>query len=89
MKALLHELTARADELARLIATENGTPLMLARPAQVDNGLHVLRYYTDLAASFEPESRREGVYSPAVVRLEPVGTVAPSSRGTCPPSWPC
>jgi aldehyde dehydrogenase (NAD+) len=76
MEALLAELTALADELARLIANENGTPLMLARPAQVDNGLHVLRYYADLAASFEPESRREGVYSPAVVRLEPVGTVA-------------
>jgi aldehyde dehydrogenase (NAD+) len=76
MQALLTELTARADELARVIATENGTPLMMARPAQVDNGLHVLRYYAELAASFEPESRREGVYSPVIVRLEPVGTVA-------------
>lgn len=76
MEALLAELTARADELARVIATENGTPLMMARPAQVDNGLHVLRYYADLARTFEPESRREGVYSPAIVRLEPVGTVA-------------
>ncbi|MBJ7337185.1 aldehyde dehydrogenase [Mycolicibacterium sp.] len=76
MEALLAELTARADELARVIATENGTPLMMARPAQVDNGLHVLRYYADLARTFEPGSRREGVYSPAIVRLEPVGTVA-------------
>jgi aldehyde dehydrogenase (NAD+) len=76
MHALLTELTARADELARVIATENGTPLMMARPAQVDNGLHVLRYYAELAASFEPESRLEGVYSPAIVRMEPVGTVA-------------
>lgn len=76
MEALLTELTERADELARVIASENGTPMMMARPAQVDNGLHVLRYYTDLAASFQSESRRVGVYSPAVVRLEPVGTVA-------------
>jgi aldehyde dehydrogenase (NAD+) len=76
MQALLAELTTRADEMARVIATENGTPLMMARPAQVDNGLHVLRYYAELAANFEPESRRVGVYSPAVVRLEPVGTVA-------------
>lgn len=49
---------------------------MLARPAQVDNGLHVLRYYTDLAKEFEPETRITGVYSPAIIRQEPVGTVA-------------
>jgi aldehyde dehydrogenase (NAD+) len=76
MQALLAELTARADELARVIAGENGTPLMLARPAQVDNGLHVLKYYADLAAEFEPESRIHGVYSPAIIRQEPVGVVA-------------
>jgi aldehyde dehydrogenase (NAD+) len=76
MHALLDELTSRADELARVISGENGTPTMLARPAQVDNGLHVLKYYADLAASFEEESRIEGVYSPAVIRQEAVGTVA-------------
>jgi aldehyde dehydrogenase (NAD+) len=76
MQALLDELTARADELAHLIGSENGTPQMVLRPAQVDNGLDVLRYYTELAANFEVESWIEGVYSPALVRQEPVGTVA-------------
>jgi aldehyde dehydrogenase (NAD+) len=76
MRALLEELTTRADELAHLIGTENGTPQRLLRPAQVDNGLDVLRYYTELAANFEVESWIDGVYSPALVRQEPVGAVA-------------
>jgi aldehyde dehydrogenase (NAD+) len=76
MRALLEELTTRADELAHLIGTENGTPQRLLRPAQVDNGLDVLRYYTELAANFGVESWIDGVYSPALVRQEPVGTVA-------------
>ncbi len=76
MRALLAELTTRADELARVISTENGTPLLVSRRGQVDNGLDVLRYYAGVAAEFEPESRIEGVYSPAIVRREPVGTVA-------------
>lgn len=76
MQALLTELTSRADELAHVIGSENGTPQMLLRPAQVDNGLDVLRYYTELAADFDVESWVDGVYSPALVRQEPVGTVA-------------
>jgi aldehyde dehydrogenase (NAD+) len=76
MQALLAELTTRGDELAHVIGTENGTPQRLLRPAQVDNALDVLRYYTELAANFEVESWVEGVYSPALVRQEPVGTVA-------------
>ena len=76
LHSLLDELTYQADEIATTIGKENGTPVMLLRPAQVDNALDVLRYYCDLAATFEPETRRDGMYSPAVVRTEPVGTVA-------------
>ncbi|MCK9898293.1 aldehyde dehydrogenase [Frankia sp. AgB32] len=76
MEALLTELTARTDELTRTIVTENGTPVMLARAAQVDNALDVLRYYAELAATTPAETLRAGRYSPAVVRNEPVGTVA-------------
>lgn len=76
MAALHDELTRRADELAHTIGTENGTPAMLLRPAQVDNGLHVLNYYTELAAGWQQERRIDGVYGPAIVRNEPVGTVA-------------
>ncbi|CAO5153893.1 Geranial dehydrogenase [Frankia sp. AiPs1] len=76
MGRLLAELTSRADELARTITTENGVPAAFARMAQVDNGLDVLRYYTELAGTFEEETARAGRYSPALVRHEPVGPVA-------------
>jgi aldehyde dehydrogenase (NAD+) len=76
MEALLAELSSRADDLAKVISAENGTPMMLARRAQVENGLDVLRYYAGVAAEFEPESRIDGVYSPVVVRQEAVGVVA-------------
>ena len=76
MASLLAELTDRADELAQIIGTENGTPVMMLRAAQVDNGLDVLGYYTDLATELEVETLRAGRYTPALVRREPVGTVA-------------
>ncbi|MCM3886969.1 aldehyde dehydrogenase [Frankia sp. R82] len=73
---LLEQLVKRGDELARTISAENGVPAAFARAAQVDNGLDVLRYYTELAATFEVETPRAGRYSPAIVRQEPLGTVA-------------
>ncbi|MCK9894531.1 aldehyde dehydrogenase [Frankia sp. AgB32] len=76
MEALLEQLSARADEVTRLIITEVGTPVLLARVAQVDNALDVLRYYAELAATMRTETPRAGRYSPALVRGEPVGTVA-------------
>ncbi|MCK9924942.1 aldehyde dehydrogenase [Frankia sp. AgPm24] len=73
---LLEQLVKRADELAQTITAENGVPAAMVRSAQVDNGLDVLRYYTELASTFEDEAPREGRYSPAIVRHEPVGAVA-------------
>ncbi|SEO86615.1 aldehyde dehydrogenase [Trujillonella endophytica] len=76
MQALLTELSARSDEMARTIMAENGTPAMLIGPGQVDNALDVLRYYAEVAASLETETPRAGRYSPALVRTDPVGVVA-------------
>ncbi|MBL7491158.1 aldehyde dehydrogenase [Frankia sp. AgB1.9] len=76
LELFLGELTARADELGRTITLENGTPVSVVRPAQVDNGLDVVRYYAESAAALELESPRAGRYSPLIVRHEPVGTVA-------------
>ncbi|WP_163549610.1 aldehyde dehydrogenase [Candidatus Frankia nodulisporulans] len=73
---LLEQLVKRADELAQTITAENGVPAAMVRSAQVDNGLDVLRYYTELASTFEDEAPRAGRYSPAIVRHEPVGAVA-------------
>ena len=76
MRALLAELTSRADDLASVITSENGTPVLLSRAAQVDNGLDALTYYTEVAESFQIEQTRPGRHSPALVRLEGVGAVA-------------
>ena len=76
MQAFLDQLAARAEELAQTITAENGTPVSVVKPAQVDNGLDVLRFYTETAAELAVETPRAGRYSPLVVRGEPVGTVA-------------
>ncbi|CUU60362.1 Acyl-CoA reductase [Parafrankia irregularis] len=76
MAEFLAQLEARSDELARTITLENGTPTSLVKPGQVDNGLDVLRFYTEAAATLAVETPRAGRYSPVVVRQEPVGAVA-------------
>ncbi len=76
MLALLDQLSARLAQLETVIAAETGTPRMLLRPAQIDNALDVLRYYAGLAGGLVVEAPRTGVNAAAVVRREPVGTVA-------------
>jgi aldehyde dehydrogenase (NAD+) len=64
-------LAARADEIARTVAVELGTPLKVATRVQAGLPLAVLRSYVELAARpAEPES----VGNSLVVR-EPVGVV--------------
>ncbi|WP_431882882.1 aldehyde dehydrogenase family protein [Micromonospora gifhornensis] len=65
------ELTARADDIARTVATELGTPLKVATRVQVGLPLTVLRSYVDLAAQ-PPAPQTVG--NSLVVR-EPVGVV--------------
>nr|MDT0663709.1 aldehyde dehydrogenase [Micromonospora sp. DSM 115978] len=76
IEALLAALVERSDEMAQTITAENGTPVSIVKPSQVDNALDVVRYYAEVAATLELEETRVGRYSPAVVRREPVGTVA-------------
>ncbi|MFB9235768.1 aldehyde dehydrogenase family protein [Plantactinospora siamensis] len=64
-------LTARADEIARTVATELGTPLKVATRIQAGLPLTVLRGYVELAARPPAE---ETVGNSLVVR-EPVGVV--------------
>jgi acyl-CoA reductase-like NAD-dependent aldehyde dehydrogenase len=74
--AFLDQLAARTAEFARTITTENGTPVSIVKPSQVDNALDVVRYYAEAAAGLDVETPRTGRYSPTLVRREPVGTVA-------------
>ena len=76
MEALARELVARTDELARTLTTENGTPVMLVRPAQINNAMDVLNYYAELASTVQLEEVRDGKYSPVLVLNEGVGVVA-------------
>ena len=69
----LHEaLTARADEIARTIALEVGTPLRLARAIQADLPATIAGTYVRILEDFAFE---EQIGSSLVVR-EPVGVVA-------------
>ncbi|MEU6021837.1 aldehyde dehydrogenase family protein [Micromonospora sp. NPDC047134] len=65
------ELTARAEDIARTVATELGTPLKVATRVQAGLPLTVLRSYVDLAAQ-PPAPQTVG--NSLVVR-EPVGVV--------------
>ncbi|MGC4807587.1 aldehyde dehydrogenase family protein [Micromonospora sp. DT233] len=64
-------LTARADTIARTVATELGTPLKVATRVQAGLPLTVLRGYVDLAARPPAE---ETIGHSLVVR-EPIGVV--------------
>jgi len=65
-------LAARADEAARLIAAEVGSPLTFAGKVQVGLPLTVLRSYATLLPDYEFEER----IGNSLVVKEPVGVVA-------------
>jgi acyl-CoA reductase-like NAD-dependent aldehyde dehydrogenase len=68
---LAEGLTARADELALLIADEVGMPMKLARKVQVAGPLMIMNSYAKLAAEYEFTSE---VGNSLVVR-EPAGVI--------------
>lgn len=71
--ARIHQgLTARADELARVITAEVGMPLKLSRRIQVGLPVAVLESYIDLATRYPFE---EEIGNSVVVR-EPIGVAA-------------
>ncbi|HVR51010.1 MAG TPA: aldehyde dehydrogenase family protein, partial [Pseudorhodoferax sp.] len=74
--ALLHrlreQLAERADELARTISAEVGTPLKISRRIQVGLPLETLRITQDILRSFQFETPLDH----SVVRREAIGVVA-------------
>ncbi|MFK3979788.1 aldehyde dehydrogenase family protein [Micromonospora sp. NPDC050397] len=64
-------LTARTDEIARIVALELGTPLKVATRVQAGLPLTVLRGYVELAAA-PPATQRVGH---SLVVREPIGVV--------------
>jgi aldehyde dehydrogenase (NAD+) len=72
MLGKLHEaLAARADEIARTVGLELGTPLRVAKAVQAGLPLAVLRGYADLAANPAPEE----TIGHSLIAREPVGVV--------------
>jgi betaine-aldehyde dehydrogenase len=69
-------LNERADELARLISTENGAPYSFSIMGQVMAATMVLDTYAELARAYPFEEVRSGMLGPVVVRREPVGVAA-------------
>ena len=76
MATISAKLNERADELAKLISTENGAPYSFSIMGQVMAATMVLDKYVELARSYAFEEVRPGMLGPVVVRREPVGVAA-------------
>ncbi|MEZ5144170.1 MAG: aldehyde dehydrogenase [Acidimicrobiales bacterium] len=76
MATVSAKLNERADELAKLISTENGAPYSFSIMGQVMAATMVLDTYTELARTYPFEEVRPGMLGPVVVRREPVGVAA-------------
>jgi aldehyde dehydrogenase (NAD+) len=76
LRVLADGLEARANELARLVTLENGTPITISRSAQVLGAIPHLRAYADLVERFDFSEVRQGLRVRSAILQEPVGVVA-------------
>ena len=75
VRRVVEAFAARADEMARTISSENGSPLSFSRLGQVGAPLDIMASMVELATATAWEERRPGRYLDFVVRREPVGVV--------------
>jgi betaine-aldehyde dehydrogenase len=73
MAAVSQGVQARLDEMARVISTENGSPISWSLMGQALASTMVLDYYTGLAREYPFEETRDGMLGPVLVQREPVG----------------
>lgn len=66
-------ILARMDEISDLITTQMGSPKSWAPFGQVLAPTMILDYYAGLAATYELEETRQGLFGPVAVRREPYG----------------
>jgi aldehyde dehydrogenase (NAD+) len=76
LRRIADGLEQRGTELARLVTTENGTPIAISGAAQVLGAIPHLRAHADLAEGYEFEQTRVGLGLRAAILREPVGVVA-------------
>jgi aldehyde dehydrogenase (NAD+) len=73
---LSEALKAKADDIARLVSRENGSPYSWSILAQAWAPIMALDCFVGLAADFPFEQSRPGLLGPVLVRGEPAGVVA-------------
>jgi aldehyde dehydrogenase (NAD+) len=77
IKRLSGALQARAQEIADIISSENGSPKSWSLMGQVFSATMVLDTYAGLASNYQWEDRRDGALgAPVIVRKAPVGVAA-------------
>ena len=76
LRGLRNRYEARADELAKLISSETGSPYSWSILAQVWAPIMIWDYYLGMAAGYPWEELRQGLLGPTVVRSEPAGVAA-------------
>ena len=69
-------MAERAEDLARTITSENGSPIGFSRLGQVGAPIDIMQSMVDLARVYPWEARRTGRYVDYLERREPVGVVA-------------
>src|SRR5260221_14250868 len=73
LRGLRNLYEARADELAKTISSETGSPYSWSILAQVWAPIMIWDYFLNMAGEDKWEELRQGLLGPTVVRSEPVG----------------
>ena len=68
-------LSARINDIARMVSEEIGTPITVSNMMQASLPVMVLNYYAELARTHREEQFRTGPFGSSVVLQEPVGVV--------------
>jgi aldehyde dehydrogenase (NAD+) len=75
VRRVVDQFTARAEDMARTITSENGSPIKFSRLGQVGAAADIMTSMIDLASTTVWEERRTGRYLDYLLRREPVGVV--------------
>jgi aldehyde dehydrogenase (NAD+) len=75
VRRVVDQFTARAEDMAVTITSENGSPIKFSRLGQVGAAADIMESMIGLASTTVWEERRTGRYLDYLLRREPVGVV--------------
>lgn len=75
LRPIVDFLMGKAEDIAQLVTSENGSPISFSRAGQGYAPAAILGYYCDLAAEYPWAETRTGMMGPNLVLREPVGVV--------------